>query len=173
MPTAPLPVLPVLPGLPVLRRRATALVLALLSFTALLVGPAAAAPHEVRRTAVTAAQERVVLDLVDDICGDTWCEGDHAFRFRRFSCHPRRGCLLVVDLASWSQEPLRWHRRSARVLGFPRFSHMVVTARGGEQSLQPAFYEAVGRAVRTMTSSLPEPVSADRAHRRVHQPERR
>jgi hypothetical protein len=129
--------------------------LAALPLLALLPAPAAAAPSGPVRYAVTAAQERVVLRLVDDICGDTWCEGDHAFRFRSFTCSPRRGCLLRVQLASWSHEPRRWHSRSARVLGFPRFTDMVVTAPGGERSLQPAFFEAVGRAVRTMTDSVP------------------
>jgi hypothetical protein len=128
------------------------LVLAVLSVLALLSAPAAASPP---RYAVTAAQERVVLRLVDDICGDTWCEGDHAFRFRSFSCTPRRGCVLRAQVASWSHEPLRWHSRSARVVGFPRFRDMVVTGPGGDRWLQPAFYEAVGRAVRSMTDSVP------------------
>ena len=127
-------------------------VLAVLPVLALLSAPAAAPSP---RYAVTAAQERVVQRLVDDLCGDTWCEGDHAFRFRSFSCHPRRGCVLQVQLASWSYEPLRWHARSARVQGFPRFRDMVVTAPSGDRSLQPAFVEAVGRAVRAMTDSVP------------------
>ena len=143
------------PPLGAARRRAGALLLTAVSSAVLLAEPAAAAPTDVRRYGLTAAQERVVLRLVDDVCGDTWCEGDHAFRFRRFSCHPRRGCVLRVELASWSQEPRRWHTRSARVLGFPRYADMVVTAPGGEQSLQPAFFEAVGRAVRAMTASVP------------------
>ena len=63
--------------------------------------------------------------------------------------------MLRAQLASWSHEPLRWHSRSARVLGFPRFRDMVVTGPGGDRSLQPAFSEAVGRAVRTMTDSVP------------------
>lgn len=136
-------------------RRGGALLLAAVSSAVLLAEPAVAAPAEVRRYALSTAQERVVLRLVDDLCGDTWCEGEHALRFRRFACHPRRGCVLRVQLASWSQEPLRWHTRSARVLGFPRYRHMVATAAGGERSLRPAFTEAVGRAVRTMTATVP------------------
>lgn len=135
--------------------RPARVLLAVLALLPLLAAPAAAAPPGSTRTAVTAAQERVVLRLVDDICGDTWCEGDHAFRFRSFTCHPRRGCLLRVQLASWSSEPLQWHSRSARIHGFRRFADMVVTAPGGSRSLQPRFYEAVGDAVRTMTASLP------------------
>jgi hypothetical protein len=120
-----------------------------------LTAPAAASSSGVQRSALTAAQERVVLRLVDDVCGDTWCEGDHAIRFRNLSCHPRRGCVLRVRLASWSHEPLRWHDRSARVLGFRRFRDMVVTGPDGARSLQPAFYEAVGRAVQAMADSVP------------------
>ena len=137
------------------RRRGAGLLLVVLTLLGVLAGPAAASPPGVQRYALTAVQERVVLGLIDDICGDTWCEGEHAFRFRSFSCHPRRGCVLRVRLASWSPEPLRWHDRSARVLGFPRFSDMVVTAPDGQRSLRPAFYEAVGRAVRLMTASVP------------------
>ena len=137
------------------RRRSAELLLAVLVLVGGLTAPAAASSPGVQRSAVTAAQERAVLRLVDDICGDTWCEGDHAFRFRSFSCQPRRGCLLRVRLASWSHEPLRWHDRSARILGFPRFRDMVMTGPDGEPSLRPAFYEAVGRAVRVMTASVP------------------
>jgi hypothetical protein len=136
-------------------RRCALLALAVLCLVTGLAGPAAAGPSDVRRYAVTAAQERVVLRLVDDICGDTWCEGDHAFRFQRFDCHPRRGCVLRVQLASWSHEPLRWSNRSARIVGFRRFADMVRTAPDGSRSLQPAFYEAVGDAVRTMTATVP------------------
>ena len=153
-----MPAVPARPArvrLAAVRRRAGALLLTAVSSAVLLAEPASAAPGEVRRYALTAAQERVVLRLVDDVCGDTWCEGDHALRFRRFSCHPRQGCVLRVELASWSHEPLRWHTRSARLLGFPRYADMVVTAPGGERSLRPAFYEAVGRAVRTMTAGVP------------------
>lgn len=131
------------------------LLLALLSVLSVLAQPAVAAPPGIVRSTLTAAQERVVLRLVDDICGDTWCEGDHAMRFRRFSCHPRRGCLLTVQLASWSEGPRRWHTRQARVLGFPRFVDMVSTAPTGERALRPAFFDAVGRAVRAMTDTVP------------------
>ena len=131
--------------------------LAALVVVVMTAAPAPAAPPT--RYALTAAQERVVLRLVDDFCGDTWCEGDHAFRFRSLSCHPRRGCVLRVELSPWSEEPRQWYARSARVLGFARFSDMVVTSASGERSLQPTFSEAVGRAVRSMTASVPEAVS--------------
>jgi hypothetical protein len=62
--------------------------------------------------------------------------------------------VLRIGLAHWSPEPLRWHERSAVIRGFPRFSDMVDTAPDGGRSLRPAFYEAVGRAMRAMTDTL-------------------
>jgi hypothetical protein len=133
-------------------RRLLAVVLLLLSSVSLLAPPAAA---DVRPHRITTAQERVVLRLIDDICGDTWCEGDHALRFTRFSCHSKRAsCLLAVRIASRSQEPLQWRRRSYPVRGSVRYTDMVSTGPDGTRSLQPAFLEAVGHAVRVMQSSV-------------------
>jgi hypothetical protein len=36
--------------------------------------------------ALTKKQASTVLKLVDDICGDTWCEGDHNFLFDQIEC---------------------------------------------------------------------------------------
>src|SRR5688572_13519096 len=41
---------------------------------------------ELGRTGLSADQERTVVQLIDNICGDTWCEGDHNFRFDRLEC---------------------------------------------------------------------------------------
>ena len=34
----------------------------------------------------TAAQRKEVVRAIDDVCGDTWCEGDFNFQFNDFSC---------------------------------------------------------------------------------------
>lgn len=133
-------------------RRAVVLLLAL-SCLGVLTGPVSA---DVRPYRLTHAESRVVLHLVDNICGDTWCEGDHAFRFRSFACHPKRGaCVLRVQIASWSEQPMRWRWRAQRVRGFARYSDMVTTGPGGERSLRPAFYAAVGEAVRRIQATVP------------------
>ena len=134
-------------------RRLIVLVLLLLAWVGVLAAPAAA---EVQPHRLTQAQERIVLRLIDDICGDTWCEGDHAFRFRRFSCSPERGgCRLVVQIASTAQEPLRWRLRAQAVCGFPHYADMVSSGPHGVHTLQPAFYDAVSAAVQAMTATAP------------------
>ena len=142
---------------PVRRRsRLAVTAAAALSVGAVLVGPAAAVEPAPRPPALTSAQERTVLRLIDDICADTWCEGDHALRFTRFSCSPRRAsCTLRLQVASWARKPLRWCSRSQRITGFGQYRDMVATAPDGERSLQPAFYEAVGSAVRAAVATVP------------------
>ena len=136
--------------------RLAALALLLLTGLGLLTAPAGAAGLTSRQLGLSPAEQRTVLDLVDAICGDTWCEGDHAFRFQRFSCDRRRAsCTLRLQLSSWSEEPRRWRTRSPRISGFPRYRDMVATGPGGGRSLQPAFYEAVGDAVRAAEATVP------------------
>lgn len=134
--------------------RSVALVLAVLSSVAVLTSSAEARPVE-RPYSLTVAQERVVLRLIDNIWGDTWCEGDHAFRFRRFACdHRRARCTLHLQLALLTEEPQRWHARSQHVCGFPRYRDRVRTAPNGERSLRQPFYEAVGEAVRAAEATV-------------------
>ena len=37
-----------------------------------------------------------VIRSIDDVCGDTWCEGDYNFKFNNFSCNFReKNCDLT------------------------------------------------------------------------------
>lgn len=142
--------------------RPSALVLALLALLAvlagLLAGPAAADPGRRPPPGLTRVQEQTVLRLVDDICGDTWCEGDHLFDFRSFTCDPAaRSCLLRLRIAPLVDPgvPPQWHRRAGRVHGFARFRDLVVTAPGGQQSLTPEFFTAVSALVTRLEATVP------------------
>lgn len=104
---------------------------------------------------LTLRQEAVVLDLIDDICGDTWCEGDFAFDFRRFSCsRETRSCTLRLRIASWAQEPLEWKWRSREIAGFSHYWQMVDTAPNGYVSLDWDFYVAVSDVISEIEESV-------------------
>jgi len=115
-----------------------------------LAGPASAAPPP-----LTDRQERVVLDLIDDICGDTWCEGDFAFDFRKFSCKEAGDCKLRLRIAPYDEEPRQWLKRTGRVEGFTTFDQMVVTSPSGYQSLDRDFYLAVSDLIEKVEASVP------------------
>jgi len=93
---------------------------------------------------LTHEQEARVLKLVDDICGDTWCEGDDDFAFRKLACDSRCGtCVLGFQIfpREGSAAPRAWH--SCKTSGFSGFDSLVVTAANGYQSLAPTYYDAL------------------------------
>ena len=120
------------------------------SFVVPLAGPANAAPPP-----LTDRQERVVLDLIDDVCGDTWCEGDFAFDFRKFSCKDGGTCTLRLRIAPYDDEPRQWLRRKGQVEGFTSFDQMVVTSPSGYQSLDWDFYLAVSDLIDRVEATVP------------------
>lgn len=105
----------------------------------------------------TRAQERLVLDAIDDLCGDTWCEGDYAFEFRDFSCDAKRAsCRLRLRIGRLTgEEALRWHERSGEVRGFVRYEEMVETYPSGDVSLHEDFVVAVGDLIAEVEESVP------------------
>ena len=141
MPAAarPLAVLPVLAAL-------------VLSTLVLLGSPARAAGQ-----GLTAAQERVVLDLVDDACGDSWCEGDYAFSFRRLSCSSADGvCRLRLRIALLTDAPLRWRWRTGE-LRYRTYEQLVVPAPDGSLSLASDVYLELTGAVQQVEATMPAP----------------
>ena len=136
-------------------RTRTAVTLAALTLSLVGVGASPASAQERAPYDLTPRQEAVVLDLVDDACGDTWCEGDFAFDFRRFACSPeKRSCVLRLRIASGADDPLEWQWRSRRITGFPRFWQMVDTSASGYRSLDGDFYTAVSDAISSIEESV-------------------
>jgi hypothetical protein len=116
-----------------------------------------------RKHALTAAQASTALKLIDDICGDTWCEGDHNFRFDQLVCHAGCGgragtCKLTFRLFSYDTdvETGPTYTRSCTTPGFTGFESLVQST-GTYQSLVPAYYEALTECIGRVESELREP----------------
>jgi hypothetical protein len=93
--------------------------------------------------ALSRAEVRIVLKLVDDACGDTWCEGDYDFRFRHLFCDSgAQTCLLSFQMAlrDGADSP-KWRWRTCRT-GFLGFDSLVTTS-GGYQWLADGYYQAL------------------------------
>lgn len=139
-----------------LPRRLAALLALALSLAVLLLSPSAARAADPAPTLLTGREQRVVLDLIDDACGDSWCEGDHRFDFRAFSCdRPHRTCTLRLRIAPYTDEAPQWYWRSGTVTGFVRFDQLVRTSATGDQSLTPAFYDAVDAMIDRLEATVP------------------
>ena len=113
------------------------------------------------KSALTKAQQAKVLKLVDDICGDTWCEGDHNFSFDRLQC--RQGCArqpgsceLTFRVFSYDTdvETGPTYVRTCTTPGFTGYASLVKTT-GTYESLQPEFFGALTECIGDVESQLP------------------
>lgn len=144
---------------PALPRRLAAVLVPATSAAVLLLSPAGAHAAGAAPPVLSGHEQRVVLDLIDDACGDAWCEGDYRFDFRDYSCdRPHRTCTLRLRLAPYTDEAPHWYRRSGQVTGFVRFAQMVTTSPTGTQALAPRFYEAVNTLINDIEATVPAAV---------------
>ena len=102
--------------------------------------------EELSKNALTAAQAKTALKLIDDICGDTWCDGDYNFGFRRLTCaKAAHTCTLTLQVfpREGVASSARSYWRSCKTSGFTGFASLVSTASSGYQSLQSDYYDAL------------------------------
>jgi len=107
--------------------------------------------------ALTPAQAKTTLRLIDDICGDTWCEGDNNFGFRRLTCSKAaKTCTLTFQILPRDAAPgaptSYW--RTCKTPGFTGFRSLVVTAKNGYQSLNDGYYDSLGACISRVESHL-------------------
>lgn len=124
--------------------------------------PSAELTEELTRNALSGEQQAKVLKLIDDICGDTWCEGDHNFSFDRLECQKACGkqpssCKLTFRVFSYDTdiETGPTFVRTCRTGNFSGFASLVKT-QSGYQSLQPAYYDALTSCISEVESNLPQ-----------------
>jgi hypothetical protein len=107
--------------------------------------------------ALTLAQSKTALKLIDDICGDTWCSGDYNFGFRLLRCNrAARSCTLTLQVfpreGVASKHPSYW--RSCKTHGFHGFASLVNTSASGYQSLTEDYYDALTECTSRVVSSI-------------------
>ena len=106
--------------------------------------------------ALSQAQVKRVLELVDAICADTWCSGDYNFGFRRLSCSRVHGtCTLTLQVfpreAVTATERSYW--RSCKTSGFSGFGSLVDRT-GTYLSLDDTYYDALSECTTRIVSHL-------------------
>ncbi len=109
-------------------------------------------------SSLTAAQAKIVLQKIDDTCGDTWCDGDFDFAFKKIVCQPSRGsCTLTTfdTYPAFSDLKPSYYWRSCRILGFSHFAELISTAANGYQTLTPEFYDGVSACITKIEASIP------------------
>lgn len=118
--------------------------------------------QELRPNGLKRQERATVLKLIDDICGDTWCEGDHNFSFDRLECQKGcRGsegtCKLTFRVFSYDTDletgPV--FKRSCQTSGFDGFESLVQTT-GNFSQLQPDYYAELTDCISQVEAALPD-----------------
>ncbi len=107
--------------------------------------------------ALSAAQTKTALRLIDTICGDTWCDGDYDFRFRRLTCNTvSKTCTLTLQAfpVEGVLSSKRSYWRSCKTPGFTGFASLVGTAANGYQSLNGDYYDALTECMMRIEPNL-------------------
>ena len=107
--------------------------------------------------ALTPAQSKTVLSLIDSICGDTWCDGDYDFGFRRLTCS-QAGQTCTLTLQAFPIDGVaashKSYWRSCKTPGFAGFASLVNTAPSGYQSLTDGYYDVLSECISRVESNL-------------------
>lgn len=88
---------------------------------------------------LTNEQKRIVLAEIDNVCGDTWCEGDFNYEFTFLKCDDiKKSCTL--EFSSYYHSDLESVEfNSCNVQTFTQFSDLITNT--GE--LTQRFYETL------------------------------
>ena len=106
---------------------------------------------------LTTAQQKTSLFQLDQICGDTWCDGDWVFSFKKIVCHWSAGTCTITALI-WpqtDQHPVPVYWRSCKIAGLHHFSDVVDTASNGYQTLDPTIYDDMTTCTMKIVAKLP------------------
>jgi len=112
---------------------------------------------DLTKNALTQKQQRTALTLIDEICGDTWCDGDYNFGFRLISCaRAARTCTLTLQVFPRAGVPAtrKSYWRSCKTSGFTDFASLVNTTSNGYQSLESDYYDALTECIQRIEGNL-------------------
>jgi hypothetical protein len=89
--------------------------------------------------------------------GDTWCDGDYDFGFRRLTCNDHLGsCSLLLQIFPREGVPAtqRSYWRTCTTHDFTGFDSLVVTAPNGYESLDQNYYMALTECISQIEDNL-------------------
>jgi hypothetical protein len=100
-----------------------------------------------------AIEEEDVLKSIDNICGDTWCEGDSNWSFDALACDSESGCVLDLTMKPYDFSEDQYLAPRAFTCNFPTLREKSILAEVTERGTQyaPALYTAVSDCISDLT----------------------
>jgi hypothetical protein len=101
-------------------------------------------------------QQFELLQSIDNICGDTWCEGDTNWSFDAIACDTKAGCTLNLTMKPYDfSDDIRLADRPLSC-ALPDFTHLSDIVEITQSGLQytPELFEAVGDCIYDLTDAF-------------------
>lgn len=120
---------------------------------------ASAAEAKSTRAPLPRGVEQEILSVIDDTCGDTWCEGDYNYRFTHFNLENGSATLEFFFFSNYDKpKPVAGKGFAANVLSakkavcrVPAKSLADVYTRGKLSLLTDSFYNNINDCINKLT----------------------
>jgi len=117
----------------------------------LVLGVVWMAAQDVRADDLSRREEKRALFAIDQICADTWCEGDYNFRFRDLICNFTLGsCVLKYQTSPWPSregQKVSWSNPFTCVIRNISNFDQLITVRGRQDDLNSDPYEQITECI--------------------------
>jgi hypothetical protein len=91
-------------------------------------------------------QSNEVIRAIDDVCGDTWCEGDYNFKFINFSCNKlAKSCDLSFHFIKSDEQSVETYS-PVQVCHFQNITNFK-QIKDSKYSLNDNFYEELTNCI--------------------------
>ena len=109
---------------------------------------------------LTSAQQKLVLNLLNDHCGDSWCEGEYDLDFQKITCSfSAKTCTFTVKITDPGTQDStaddKIYFRACKMTKLDKFDSLVETSGNGFQDLTDGFYDKADACEGKLEGSLP------------------
>ena len=94
---------------------------------------------------LSSSQQASIVRAIDNICGDTWCEGDYDFKFNAFNCNSKSAvCELSFQLVDRSAEQALYSKKQVCSFGGMKSYQQIMD---NDRSLNQDFYNQLNNCI--------------------------
>ena len=105
---------------------------------------------------LTADQAKLILNSIDDHCGDAWCEGDFDFDFKAITCTFSKG-TCSLDMVLTGDDGTKSFPESCEMTAVTGYDQMIEKFANGFQDMTDGFFEKVDACITSAEDKVPKP----------------
>ena len=98
-------------------------------------------------------ERKEILRSIDNVCGDTWCEGDYNFKFKNFSCNKlTKSCYVSFHFIKSDEQSLETYS-PIQICHFNNITS-IKQVQESKMELNEHFYEELTSCIENLESKV-------------------